>query len=162
MMCWMRCWRNSLSPLAGEMSVKQTEGGKSSSAKSPPSAPSGHLPPRVEIVASTNDDLLAISQKATALQKLVDSDDGVNLIQGYKRAANILGAEEKKGTTIADTVEESLLQNDEERALLNTLQNVEKLAANAVAAENYDEAMGRLATLRAPIDAFFEKCACER
>jgi glycyl-tRNA synthetase beta chain len=108
------------------------------------------------VITLKSDDLLAISQKATALQKLVDSDDGVNLIQGYKRAANILAAEEKKGTTIADQVDDALLQNDEERALVNTLQNVEKLAANAVEAENYNEAMSRLATLRAPIDAFFE------
>ncbi len=108
------------------------------------------------VITPESDDLLAISQKATALQKLVDSDDGVNLIQGYKRAANILAAEEKKGTAIANQVDDALLQNDHERALVNTLQNVEKLAANAVEAENYDEAMSRLATLRAPIDAFFE------
>ncbi|PCH50001.1 MAG: glycine--tRNA ligase subunit beta, partial [Hyphomicrobiales bacterium] len=51
-----------------------------------------------EGLTANNDDLLLIVQKATALQKLVDSDDGTNLIQGYKRAANILAAEEKKKT----------------------------------------------------------------
>ncbi|MGB7285995.1 MAG: glycine--tRNA ligase subunit beta, partial [Salaquimonas sp.] len=108
------------------------------------------------VLTDESDDLLAISQRASALQKLVDSDDGVNLIQGYKRAANILAAEEKKGTVIASDVSDSLLQNDVERALFETLKDVELLAANAIEAENYDEAMSRLASLRAPIDAFFE------
>jgi len=108
------------------------------------------------VITPESDDLLAISQKATALQKLVDSDDGENLIQGYKRAANILAAEEKKGAVIADAITPDLFEGDEERALFNTLENVEKLAANAIEAENYDEAMSRLASLRAPIDNFFE------
>jgi glycyl-tRNA synthetase beta chain len=145
------------SPLAGEMSAEQTEGGNSSGGNQSPSVTSDDISPASrENGTAMNDDLLAISQRATALQKLVDSDDGVNLIQGYKRAANILAAEEKKGTVVASGITESLLKTDEERALFNTLENVEKLAANAVAAENYDEAMSRLASLRAPIDSFFE------
>lgn len=107
--------------------------------------------------SANNDDLLLIVQKATALQKLVDSDDGVNLIQGYKRAANILAAEEKKKTQIASSVSADLFEVDEERALFETLEDVEGLAASAIKAENFEVAMERLATLRAPIDAFFEK-----
>lgn len=107
--------------------------------------------------SANNDDLLLIVQKATALQKLVDSDDGVNLIQGYKRAANILAAEEKKKTQIASSVSADLFEVDEERALFETLEDVEGLAASAIEAENFEVAMERLATLRAPIDAFFEK-----
>lgn len=108
------------------------------------------------VITAKNDDLLAVYQKATALQNLVDSDDGVNLIQGYKRAANILAAEEKKNTNIASSVSSDLLQNDEERALFETLQDVENLAANAIEVEDYQGAMARLASLRAPIDNFFE------
>ena len=107
-------------------------------------------------VSENTDDLLLITQKARALQKLVDTDDGENLIQGYKRAANILAAEEKKGAVIAEAINADLFESDEERALFNTLENVEKLAANAIEAENFEEAMSRLASLRAPIDNFFE------
>ena len=90
------------------------------------------------------------------MQKLVETDDGENLIQGYRRAANILAAEEKKGTEIADAVDPDRFETDEERALFETLEDVEMLATNAIAAENFEEAMSRLASLRAPIDAFFE------
>ncbi len=108
------------------------------------------------IITPQSDDLLLITQKARALQKLVETDDGENLIQGYKRAANILAAEEKKGVTIAGVIKPDLFEGDEERALFNTLENVETLAANAIEAENFEEAMSRLASLRAPIDNFFE------
>ena len=107
-------------------------------------------------VSESNDDILLIVQKARALQKLVDSDDGENLLQGYRRAANILAAEEKKGTDIAGEVDADLFEGDEERALFETLQDVELLASNAIEAENFEEAMARLASLRAPIDNFFE------
>ncbi|WP_075995741.1 glycine--tRNA ligase subunit beta [Salaquimonas pukyongi] len=107
-------------------------------------------------VSANNDDLLIVTLKARALQKLVETDDGENLIQGYKRAANILAAEEKKGTKIAETVNSERFETDEERALLETLEDVEMLATNAIEAENFEEAMSRLASLRAPIDAFFE------
>lgn len=109
------------------------------------------------IITPESDDLLMIVQKAKALQKLVDSEDGENLIQGYKRAANILASEEKKNTKIADKVADDLFEFDEERALFNTLENVELLAGNAIKDEDLEEAMTRLSTLRAPIDAFFEK-----
>ena len=108
------------------------------------------------VLTEKSDDLLAVTLKARALQKLVETDDGENLIQGYRRAANILAAEEKKETKIAETVDPDLFETDEERALFETLEDVEKLATNAIEAENYEEAMSRLASLRAPIDAFFE------
>lgn len=108
------------------------------------------------IITPESDDLLVITRKARALQKLVDTPDGENLLQGYKRAANILAAEEKKGTQIAAEIDPEKFETDEERALFESLQDAEKLAANAIAAENFEEAMNRLADLRAPIDAFFE------
>ncbi|MFZ1813363.1 MAG: glycine--tRNA ligase subunit beta [Rhizobiaceae bacterium] len=109
------------------------------------------------VSANNSDDLLIISLKAEALQKLVDSEDGTNLLQGYKRAANILAAEEKKGTRIAESVSPDLFAGEEERALFETLGDVELLAGEAIEAENFEAAMTRLASLRAPIDAFFEK-----
>lgn len=108
------------------------------------------------VVTPTSDDLLIVAEKAQALQKLIESEDGVNLLAGYKRAANILAAEEKKGTAIGETVKDTLFETDEERALFETLGDVELLVKNAVEAEDFEGAMTRLATLRAPIDNFFE------
>lgn len=105
---------------------------------------------------AANDDLLLITRKARALQALIDSEEGTNLLAGYKRAANILAAEEKKGADISATVDPDLLETDEERALLETLGDVENLAGKAIEAEDFEGAMSRLATLRAPIDNFFE------
>ena len=109
------------------------------------------------VLSENSDDLLVISLKAAALQKLLETEDGTNLVQGYKRAANILAAEEKKGTKVADSISPELFAGDEERALFETLGDVELLAGEAVGAENFEAAMTRLASLRAPIDAFFEK-----
>ena len=103
---------------------------------SPPSALSGISPARGEIDQA--DDLLIISQKASALQKLADSEDGKNLLAGYKRAANILAAEEKKGTAIAETVSENLLKVNAEIALNKAIGEAENKASSAIASEDFE------------------------
>lgn len=108
------------------------------------------------VISADSDDLLLIVQKATALQKLISSDDGENLLQGTKRAANILAAEEKKGTAIAADVAANLFDCDEERQLFAALGVTETKAQEAVGNEDFESAMAALADLRAPIDAFFE------
>lgn len=108
------------------------------------------------VISAESDDLLLIVQKATALQKLISSDDGENLLQGTKRAANILAAEEKKGTAIAADVQAKLFDCDEERQLFAALGVAETKAQEAVGNEDFESAMAALADLRAPIDAFFE------
>lgn len=108
------------------------------------------------VISADSDDLLLIVQKATALQKLISSDDGENLLQGTKRAANILAAEEKKGTAIASDVAAKLFDCDEERQLFAALGVAETKAQEAVGNEDFESAMAALADLRAPIDAFFE------
>jgi glycyl-tRNA synthetase beta chain len=108
------------------------------------------------VITPESDDLLIISSKAEALQKLVDSEDGQNLIAGYKRAANILAAEEKKGTAIASEVSSELLKVDPEKALNAAIDKAASDAEKAVASEDFEGAMSALATLRAPVDAFFE------
>lgn len=106
--------------------------------------------------AAANDDLLAITRRVEALGSFLDTDDGKNLLAGTKRAANILAAEEKKNTTIADTVTSDLFKTDEERALFDSLEEAENFAAQAIEAENYEKAMSFLSRLRAPVDAFFD------
>ena len=67
------------------------------------------------VVTPVSDDLLAISQRASALQELIASEEGTNLLAGYKRAANILAAEEKKGTEISGDVDQKLLTLEPEK-----------------------------------------------
>lgn len=108
------------------------------------------------VITLQSDDLLMSTRKAEALQKLIDSEDGTNLLAGYKRAANILAAEEKKGTTVAPSVSHELLESDSELELEKTLNQIVENAAQAVEKEEYSSAMSELAKLREPVDSFFE------
>lgn len=107
---------------------------------------------------SLEDDLVLIVRKLEALEAFLKTDDGANLAAGYKRAANILKAEEKKGALPENlAVDENALQQAEEKALFAALKSAEEKASTALAAEKFADAMAALASLRAPIDAFFDK-----
>ena len=130
------------------------------------------------------DDLVRLLARVHALQAFVATEDGANLLAGYKRAANILKKEDWRGIEgeISGTGEEDpLSQVDDpdlagviaakmadrhhptytpepaELALRQALDRAEPAAADAVAAEDFAGAMSALASLRAPIDAFFEQ-----
>jgi glycyl-tRNA synthetase beta chain len=105
------------------------------------------------------DDLLMIVRRVEALGKFLDTDVGKNLLAGYGRAANILRIEEKKdGAGAFDAAHDpALLKQDEERALADALQRATKDATSAIAREAFEAAMRALSTLRAPVDAFFDK-----
>ena len=98
------------------------------------------------------DDLVRLLARVHALQSFIATDDGANLLAGYKRAANIL---KKEGDTPAPAAL-SYTPEPAEAALIAALDAAEPRAAQAVADERFEEAMAALATLRAPIDAFFE------
>lgn len=100
------------------------------------------------------DDLVRLLARVHALQAFVGTDDGANLLAGYKRAANILKKEEFAGGEGQKAL--SYTPEAAEKALMDALDTAEPLADAAVAAENFTAAMAALATLRAPIDAFFE------
>ncbi len=102
------------------------------------------------------DDLLMVARKAEALTAFITSEDGLNLLAGTKRATQLLAAEEKKGTVVADGVSEALLKLDAEKALFTAIQSASKSAAEAVASEDFRSAMQALSTLRGPVDKFFE------
>lgn len=102
------------------------------------------------------DDLLMVARKAEALTAFITSEDGLNLLAGTKRATQLLAAEEKKGTVVADGVSEPLLKLDAEKALFAAIQSASKSAADAVASEDFRSAMQALSTLRGPVDKFFE------
>src|SRR5579872_3156796 len=105
------------------------------------------------------DDLLLIVRRVEALGKLLDTEDGKNLLAGYRRAANILRAEEKKdGAGAFDAAHDpAALVAPEERALAEAIGEAAKDAAERVAAEDFEGAMRALAMLRGPVDAFFDK-----
>ncbi len=101
------------------------------------------------------DDLLMIVRRVEALGSFLESDDGKNLLAGYRRAANILKAEEKKGDDFAGAFEPALLQQPEEKALAEALETSAKEAAAAAVGEDFSAAMRSLSTLRPHVDAFF-------
>jgi glycyl-tRNA synthetase beta chain len=104
------------------------------------------------------DDLVLIVRRVEALAAFLDTDDGRNLLAGFKRAANILRIEEKKDGRAYDGVPDSaLLQQEEERALAAAIATAKAEAASAVAAEDFANAMAALARLRGPVDTFFDK-----
>ncbi|HWK41490.1 MAG TPA: glycine--tRNA ligase subunit beta [Croceibacterium sp.] len=132
------------------------------------------------------DDLVRLLARVHALQAFVGTEDGANLLAGYKRAANILKKEDWRGIEgeIARTGEEDPLAGVDdpdlapvisakmaerhgnelsytpepaEKALIAALDSAEPRAASAVEGEDFEAAMAALASLRAPIDLFFEE-----
>jgi glycyl-tRNA synthetase beta chain len=141
------------------MSAKPTEGGAvppTSHSVAPPSALPGISPTRGEI-SNSNDDLLAVVRRVEALGALLDSEDGRNLLAGTKRAANILAAEEKKGTAVADAIDPALLKEHAEKILFAAVNQAEKEAGEAIQKEDFSAAMRALSALREPVDSFFER-----
>ncbi|MBZ9733194.1 glycine--tRNA ligase subunit beta [Mesorhizobium sp. CA18] len=114
-------------------------------------------PTRGEIGQSPNDDLLQIVRRVEALGSLLDTEEGKNLLAGTKRAANILAAEEKKKTAIAETVESALFREEAEKKLFAAVNQAEKEAGQAIQNEDFSAAMLALSVLREPVDSFFER-----
>jgi glycyl-tRNA synthetase beta chain len=103
-----------------------------------------------------NDDLTLLVKRATALSDVLKTEDGANLIQGFKRANNILTAEEKKdGVEYSFGADPKFAEGPEEAALFAALDQAEAKIAPAMAAEDFPAAMAAMAALRAPVDAFF-------
>jgi glycyl-tRNA synthetase beta chain len=105
------------------------------------------------------DDLLMIVRRVEALGKFLDTDDGKNLLAGYRRAANILRIEEKKdGAGAFDGApDRALIKQDEEHVLAEALHRATQDATASIAREDFEAAMRALSTLRAPVDSFFDK-----
>lgn len=104
-----------------------------------------------------NDDLTLLVRRAEALAGFLKTDDGENLVQGFRRAANILAqAEAKDGVEYSFGADPRLAADPAEAALFAALDAAEAALSPAMAAEDFAAAMATLAALRAPIDAFFE------
>jgi glycyl-tRNA synthetase beta chain len=131
----------------------------------------------------SEDDPVRLLARVDALQKFVETSEGADLLAAYKRAANILKKEKWDGAgaqsiaqtgdedplvlveepVIASAVAESRRSKEpgncppEETALVAALDSAEPKAIVAIADEDFTSAMAALATLRGPIDAFFDK-----
>ncbi|MEM6827047.1 MAG: glycine--tRNA ligase subunit beta [Pseudomonadota bacterium] len=127
------------------------------------------------------DDLVRLLARVKALQSFIETENGANLLAGYKRAANILKKEGAEATPVTPaqagvqddrrdeaSLDSGLRRNDgavenlsytpetDEKALFDALEAAEPKAAAALEGEDFEGAMAALATLRAPIDRFFD------
>jgi glycyl-tRNA synthetase beta chain len=103
-----------------------------------------------------NDDLTLLVKRAGALSDFLKTEDGTNLLQGFRRANNILTqAEQKDGVEYSFGAELKFAETEDERRLFAALDRGEALIAPAMQAEDFAAAMAALAQLRGPIDAFF-------
>jgi glycyl-tRNA synthetase beta chain len=104
-----------------------------------------------------SDDLTLLVKRATALSDTLKTEDGANLLQGFRRANNILSqAEAKDGVEYSFGADVKFADTDAERALFAALDAAEAKIGPAMAAEDFAAAMGAMAALRRPIDAFFD------
>ncbi|MDM7946846.1 MAG: glycine--tRNA ligase subunit beta [Oceanibaculum nanhaiense] len=106
------------------------------------------------------DDLVRLLKRVDALAAFLASEDGANLLTAYRRAANIVAIEEKKdGRAYEGRADLKLIKARGEVAeaeLHGTLGVIEVKIADALKAEDFAAAMASLASLRAPVDRFFE------
>jgi glycyl-tRNA synthetase beta chain len=109
-------------------------------------------------VLENQDDLLLIVRRVEALGQFLDSEDGKNLLAGYKRATNIIRIEEKKDDRhYTGAPQAKLYRQPEEKALANAIAMAKAETVRAVDKEDFVTAMGTIAKLRPAVDAFFDK-----
>ncbi len=104
-----------------------------------------------------NDDLRLIAERATALEGVLNTDEGANLVQGFKRANNILKqAELKDGVEYSYGADFKYAETDEEKVLFAALDQAAEAIKASLALGDHVGAMAAMAELRHPVDAFFE------
>jgi glycyl-tRNA synthetase beta chain len=154
-------WRGEVDPSRrrGSGGGERAEGATGTAAHpTPPAAASASAsdpPPPGE---GMQDDLLLIVRRVEALGKFLDTEDGKNLLAGYKRATNIIRIEEKRDKTeYTGAPDPALYRQGEERALARAIDAAKEEASAAVAREDFSAAMSAMARLRPYVDAFFDK-----
>ena len=104
------------------------------------------------------DDLVLVVRRVEALGKFLDTEDGKNLLAGYKRATNIIRIEEKKDNReYTGAPDPSLYKQPEEKALAQAIDVAKVEATRAVETEDFEAAMRAMASLRPHVDVFFDK-----
>ncbi len=108
------------------------------------------------VFALGDDDLARIVARVEALDGFLKTDDGKTLMAGYKRASNILKAEEKKGALPTGEPQAPAADSDAEVQLFDALRVLKAPLAAALAKEDFTGAMAQLAGLRGPVDAYLD------
>ena len=109
------------------------------------------------IAMPNNDDFTLLVNRATALADFLKTDDGENLLQGFKRANNILiQAEEKDGVEYSYGADAKFADGPEEKSLFAALDREGGAISAAIKIEDFAAAMSGMAALRKPIDTFFD------
>jgi len=104
------------------------------------------------------DDLVLIVRRVDALGKFLDTEDGKNLLTGFKRAANIIRIEEKKDNRrYVGGPDSSFYELPEETALAGAIDAAKGEATSAIGQKDFEAAMRAMASLRPHVDAFFDK-----
>jgi glycyl-tRNA synthetase beta chain len=109
------------------------------------------------VFALGDDDIVRIVSRVNALDEFLQTEDGANLLAGYKRAVNILKAEEKKAPLPAGEPTEMANAPAEEAGLINALGHMQIETEKALEKEDFRVAMRELAAIRPAVDAFFDK-----
>ncbi|MFT9214911.1 MAG: glycine--tRNA ligase subunit beta [Acetobacter malorum] len=105
---------------------------------------------------NTDTDITRLLARAQALETMLETEDGKNLLAATRRAANILRIEDRKDGPHEGAPDPALFTQPEEQALAATLDRVEPAVEKAFAEERFTDAMREAASLRAPLDKFFE------
>jgi glycyl-tRNA synthetase beta chain len=109
-------------------------------------------------LGTTEDDLVRLLARVEALAGFVATEDGTNLLVAYRRASNIVAIEERRDScSYDDPVDPSAFRQPEEKNLYQRLNAMRASLEVYFATEYFDRAMGRLATLRRPVDEFFDR-----
>ena len=109
------------------------------------------------VFALGDDDIVRIVSRVGRLDEFLQTEDGANLLAGYKRAVNILKAEEKKAPLPTGEPAEMANAPPEEAGLINALGHAQVEIGKALEKEDYERAMREMSALRPAVDAFFEK-----
>jgi glycyl-tRNA synthetase beta chain len=109
-------------------------------------------------IRKSEGDLFPLLARVDALRAFLSSEDGANLLIAYRRASNIVAIEEQRDSRCYDgPVDSTLFQQPEEVALYHRLNGMSVTLETFLVSEHFDRAMARLATLRRPVDEFFDK-----
>jgi len=103
-----------------------------------------------------DNDIRDLMRRAEALRLRFSRGDGPHLVAASKRAANILHIENRKDGPHTGEPDERLFVDPSERALHEALKSAAPEIAKFMDWTHYEKAMKAAATLRAPIDQFFE------
>jgi glycyl-tRNA synthetase beta chain len=113
---------------------------------------------QVSLDKQREDDLTRFIRRVRALQNFIRSEDGANLLVAYRRASNIVDIEERRDHRLYnDPADTRRFQQKEEKTLYQLLVDTSSALDTYLGHEEFDAAMRRLATLRGPVDEFFDK-----